>query len=338
MTDYPLITDLDRKIFIEEFKEKLPQKIFDSHVHIIKKSSFPPGFSLGEKSFLKRFNDEFILADAVKSYREILPGTEVSLVGFGFPDPHTDRSDAADFGVDNEHVFGLRLLSPSDSLEEIDRDLRKFHLAGLKPYPDLVPQIPGRQVSLKDFFSEEQLKYMDRSGLVTTIHIPGKDRLNDPQTRKLMVEFCREYPNANFIFAHIGRAYFMRGITGLLDELAECPNAWLDTAMVNHRDVLKYTFDHFPAERILFGSDAPISLLHGKSVEINHQYAYVTSEKIQLGNVIHDVNGTVVYTLFLYEQLRSILDCGLTSEYLKDFFFNNAYRLFSSTTERIYKK
>jgi predicted TIM-barrel fold metal-dependent hydrolase len=51
----------------------------------------------------------------------------------------------------------------------------------------------------------------------------------------------------------------MKGIfEAKIEEFIQFPNAYFDTAMINHAGVLKYTFDHFPSERILFGSDFPV--------------------------------------------------------------------------------
>ena len=116
------------------------------------------------------------------------------------------------------------------------------------------------------------------------------------------------------------------------------------TALFNALDDLsqkeqweKYTFDHFPAERILFGTDAPISFLHGKSVEINHQYVYMSPENFNLGTSLYDNTGKITYVPFLYEQIRSILSLDLPGKVLEDFFFHNAYSLYTQTVERMKK-
>ncbi len=334
----PIVTEDDRKIFAEEFAGRLPRRIFDSHVHIVKKSSYPEGFEFGPGSCLNKFGKQFTVEQALSLYRELLPGIEVTLTGFGLPDMSVDRTDSADFGVDNDRVFGLRLLSAYDDAEKVEADILKYRLAGVKPYPNMAFRHEGQETELLDFFSPGQLRMLNRLKLIAVIHIPRKKRLEDPLNRKQMVQLCREYPDATFIFAHIGRAYYMRCVEGHLDELAECPNAYLDTAMINHAEVLKYAFDHFPAERILFGSDAPISFLHGKSVEINHQYAYITPENFDLGTCIHDSGNAVRYAPFLYEQLRSVLSLNLPPETLEGFFHGNAGQLYSTTIERMYGK
>lgn len=185
-----------------------------------------------------------------------------------------------------------------------------------------------------------QMQVADDRGLAMTLHIPRQERLADPVNQTQMVELCRRYPNVRIIFAHIGRAYYLSNIIGFMDRIAACPNAYLDTAMVNHEGVLEYAFRNFPRDRILFGSDAPIAFLYGKSVEINNQYAYLMGEDYAIGTSIYDDDHAVVFTSFFYEQLRGIKlaaeRAGLSRGEIEDLFFNNASHLFTDVAERNY--
>ena len=111
--------------------------------------------------------------------------------------------------------------------------------------------------------------------------------------------------------------------------------------MVNHADVLEYTFRHFPRDRILFGSDAPIACLPGKSVEINNQYAYLMGEDYEIGTSIYDAQHAVTFTSFFYEQLRGIklaaARAGLSRDEVEGILFNNAHRLFADVAQRNYE-
>ena len=333
-----MMTEHDRKVYQEEFAGRLPAKIFDSHVHIVLKSSYPADNGPEGIDYLAPHGGEFTVHRFFEVCEELLPGVEMSLAGFGMPAMHVDRSDAADFGADNQRIFGLRLLSAYDPVEQVEADIRKYRLAGVKPYANMALKTPGREVELLDFFTPEQLEMLNRLKLIAVVHIPRKMRLEDPLNRKQMKHLCEKYPDVTFIFAHIGRAYYRRCATGYVDEFVEFPNAYWDTAMINHEGVLKYTFDHFPAERILFGTDAPISFIHGKSVEINHQYAYVMPEEYDFGTTLIDRTGKIEYVPFLYEQLRSVLSLGLPQKTLEDFFFDNAHDLYTTTIERMFEK
>ena len=332
-----IITPSDRQTFQEEFAGRLPKKIFDAHVHIIKKSSCSDTF-YKTAAYLEKFNKEFTVDDFFAVGREMLPGIELSLCGFGMPDMDMNRTDAADIGVDNKRVFGLRLISAYDDAETVEKDIIQYKLCGIKPYHNMALKKPGSTVELLDFFTPEQLAMVNRLKLAAVIHIPRKMRLEDPLNRKQMAYLCETYPDITFIFAHIGRAYYQRCAVGLVEEFIKYPNAYWDTAMINSPEVLKYTFDHFPNNRIIFGTDMPISALHGKSIEINNQYLYLTPEKFDLGTSLYDGSGQITYVPFLYEQLRSVLALNLPQKSLEDFFYNTAFNMFNSIAERMYKK
>ena len=99
--------------------------------------------------------------------------------------------------------------------------------------------------------------------------------------------------------------------------------------MLNHPEVLQYTFEQLPAERILFGTDIPIALAPGKSVEINDQYTYVTPVPWKLS--ISDDHGKIRFASFLNEQLRAIKkavqNAGLGTEFVEQIFFSSGMKL-----------
>jgi hypothetical protein len=99
--------------------------------------------------------------------------------------------------------------------------------------------------------------------------------------------------------------------------------------MVNHWEVMEYLFSHVPAEKILYATDAPIALAPGKSVEINHQYSYITPAPWSLS--IADTQGRLQYTSFLYEELRAIRRAverlGLGRSFVKGLFYDHGMAL-----------
>lgn len=329
------LTKEDKIIYQEEFADKLPAKIFDAHVHIWDKSSFPENFSFPELSWAKAFNEEFSLQDWRNAMNELLPEQKVELLGFGMPNNAADRTEIISPAPDEGYASVL--ISPEDSLEKLDKSIQKSNAVGVKPYLNYAADFYKKKLAdleVKDLITEEQLQYLNREKLAVTMHIPRSLRFADELNKKQMLELCLSYPDISFIFAHIGRAYYMRNIEqSNLQELAECKNAFFDTAMINHNEVLSYTFDHFPAERIIFGTDAPIALLHGKSVEINNQYAYLTQEEYNIGTAIFDSKKSVVFTTFFYEQLRAILKTAPKNK-LQDIFYNNAKQLFTRIAEK----
>lgn len=328
--------ELDKKIYENELKDFLPSKIFDSHVHIFDDSNFSADYVLPEKSCVRKFGTVFPIESYLEYTKKMLPNQEMYLNSFGMPDLLANRGAASKYTgkiSDNEKFFGMALVSPKDDINDVKCRIEDNNLVGYKYYLNFVDWKESKDITIEDMITEEQMAYANEKGLIITLHIPRPGRLADPVNQKQMVEICEKYQNAQIIFAHIGRAYYMNNVIGCLDGIAKCANAWIDTSMVNHEGVLEYTFNNFPRERILFGSDAPIAFLRGKSVEINNQYAYLMAEDYAIGSSIYDSNNAVNFTSFFYEQLRGIKTAAertkLSKNEIENIFFNNASQLFT---------
>jgi len=337
------INERDRKVWREELDEFLPAKIFDAHVHLFDGSCVLPGKTFPPKNVLSRFGGTFTRRQFLDWAAEWLPGRDLGACHFGFPSLNSDRAASAAYSgsiSDGAHFFGLALVAPGDDADTVRERVSANRLVGCKPYIDFVRGRPRSEITIRDMLSAEQMQLADELGLAIMLHIPRPGRLADPVNQAQMVELCRDYPNARIIFAHIGRAYYLRNVVGFLEGIAGCPNAWVDTAMVNHEGVLEYALRNFPRERILFGSDAPVACLRGKSVEINNQYAYLMGEDYAIGTVIYDSAHAVEFTSFYYEQLRAIRlaaeRAGVSRQEVEGIMFGNAARLFTGIASRNY--
>ena len=325
-----IMNERDQQIYREELAPFLPPRIFDAHVHVFDKSFFPPDFAFKPLSVYNKFGGEFPLALWRSLMQEILPEQEVWLNCFSTPNLKVNRDCVPE--VNRKTEFGMVVVSPADPPEVMARRIEASKAVGVKPYLNLAAdfyQKKPNDVEIRDMLTPGQLEYLNAKGLAITLHIPRSGRFADPVNQRQMVEICEEYPNIKIIFAHIGRAYFMRNILDSnIDELAKIPNAYFDTAMINSAEILRYAADHFPVDRILFGTDNPIALLRGKSVEINDQYAYLMGEKYKIGTSIIDTEGAVKFTTFFYEQLRAVIAAFPGAE-LEKVLFDNAKQLFT---------
>jgi predicted TIM-barrel fold metal-dependent hydrolase len=337
------LTARDRELYGRLAAEGLPERVFDAHVHAFERACFPPGFDFPPRECYRRFGGEHTLEQFQEATGTLLAGRTAGMLSFGTPHRQCDRAAAARYtgGIsDNQTRFGLALVAPEDSVTELEQRLSAHRLIGYKPYRSYVTGLDAEAVRIPHILPAAQMELANALGLAVMLHIPRESRLADPDNQRDMVELCQRYPQAQIIFAHIGRAYWYQNVVGNLDGIARCPNAWLDTAMVNHPEVLHYAFTHFPRERILFGSDAPIAWLRGKSVEINDQYAYLMAEPYAIGTAIHDPGSTVEFTFFYYEMLRAVLEAarraGWTAADLEGFFWGNGHGLCAGVAERLY--
>jgi len=337
--------ETDCRVYERELTGFLPARIFDVHAHLFDRSCLVPGHTFRPKSCYRKFGGVFTLEQYLAWTHVLLPEQDFHVNSFGLPGPESDLDASAAFTgaiSDNRRFYGMAMVSPSDPAEAVARRLDANRLIGFKPYHAFVSGKNGDEVTIRDMLPAAHMRIADERGLAVTLHIPRSGRLADPVNQAQMVELCRRYPRAQIIFAHIGRAYFVSSVTGFLDGIAACPNAYVDTSMVNHEGVLAYTFRVFPRDRILFGSDAPVAFLRGKSVEINHQYAYLMGEPYEIGTSIYDARHAVVFTYFFLEQLRGIKlaaeHARLSPSEVEDLFFHNARRLFEAAATRSDRK
>ena len=322
----------DRQIYREELAPRLPKRIFDAHVHIWDWNTLPPGTTFPERSYKNYTGGTFTLEQWHEAMNEILPEQEHWINCFGCPEKRSNRDIVPAANRRNE--FAMVLVSPADPAELVQQRIERSGAIGLKPYLNYAAETlnkPSNDVEINEMLTPEQLRMIDAKKLAITLHIPRPGRFADKLNQRQMIALLENYPNIKFIFAHIGRAYFMKNIReSNIEEFAKYPNAYFDTAMVNSTDILRYTFDHFPSERVLFATDSPIALLRGKSVEINNQYAYLMGENYAIGTSIIDQEHSVKFTMFFYEQLRGILDAAPTAAVAENVFFNNSQKLFTS--------
>ncbi|MCK5094419.1 MAG: hypothetical protein KAR18_06830, partial [Spirochaetes bacterium] len=89
-------------------------------------------------------------------------------------------------------------------------------------------------------------------------------------------------------------------------------------------------------KKILYGTDLPISICGGKSVEINDQYTYVTSKPWNLS--ISDDHQKLIFTSFIYEEIRAVKKAvnrlKLKESFLDDLFFQNGNELINNVTQQ----
>jgi len=322
----------DRKIFDEELDEFLPAKILDFHVHV-----FPEGLCAPDDPFSAAGHplQKYDLDDLHSDLREALPGRDVCAVCFGVPNPKYDCARNNRYlaeHCDAERFFALRLLDPRrDTPQSVRAEIEAGLFCGFKPYPKFVRRPEQSEVEIREMLPAWSMELADAFGLIIMLHLPRKGRLADPVNQDQLVRLAERYPNAKIVVAHIGRAYFLKNVVGSLERLKVLPNIYFDLAMLNHWEVLAYTFGQVPAERILFGSDIPIALAPGKSVEINDQYTYVTPVPWELS--ICDEGGRIEFTSFLNEQLRAIKkavqQAHLGADFVRKIFFENGTRLLS---------
>ncbi|MFA5189471.1 MAG: amidohydrolase family protein [Verrucomicrobiia bacterium] len=330
--------DYNQRIFREELNDFVPAKIFDTHVHITPTDGFLPGapFSCGGVP-ITSYTYEELAADLEVAF----PRRQVEALCFGYPDPklNHERNNACVGGsADFNRFFPLRLLDPRrDNAALVNTDIYRYGFLGFKPYPDYARPDDIPNAEIPEMLPDWAMAIAHERRLLVMLHIPRSKRLEDPLNRRQLRELCVRWPGAKIILAHIGRAYYLRGITGFLDDLRELPNLYFDLAMVQHWEVIAHLFCQVPISKVLYGSDIPIALAQGKAVEINHQYTYITPRPWSLS--LCDEKKKLQFTSFLNEQLRAIQQAATAAKLprpaITALFYDNARALVGEVAARI---
>jgi uncharacterized protein len=216
-----------------------------------------------------------------------------------------------------------------DSAESLREDLVGGRFLGIKPYP-VYPRLEKEsEVEIEDMLPDWAMQVVEELGMLVMLHIPRPGRLADPVNQQQLVSLCTRFPNARIVLAHVGRAYYLKNIVGNLEALRDLPNLYYDLTMLNNWEVMEYAFSRLRPDRMLYGTDIPIALAPGKSVEINNQYTYVTPQPWSLS--ISDDHAKLVFTSFLYEELRAIRKAverlKLDQNFVQGLFHDNGQRL-----------
>ncbi len=312
MAPYVTRTEFDREFYEQHIKNRLPQTIFDVHVHL----NLPEHISMVPES---RWLTDWALEsghllsceDAYSCAKELYPDTAYELAGFPWPIREADLPSNNDYlaklSMENR-LTPFMVVRPEWPIQEIEKSLLYGNFVGFKPYPDMHTGVKGADISIFDFFPHEQWALLDRHKKAVILHLPRKERLADKDNIKELLIARNKYPDVTIIIAHFGRAFCPVYLEKGLDGLGDLDGFYFDTTAVINPAVYDLALSRIPITHILYGSDMPILLWHGKREWTKYKYTNLCREKFKWNQHRRSKEEESAYTFFLYEQIRSILD------------------------------
>jgi len=341
--------DSDKKIYFEEFYEFLPPKIFDSHIHLWKKSFLKEEISDNRKKQNPFLDSEIIGGFTIEDFKtaasKLFPQKEYQGLFFGLPLKEFDLPVLNDYIAQvcrQENSYGLYV--PEPDMKKIPDNFFKDRFIGFKPYPDLAkfdePEDFTKldiDISIFDFISKEVLEFSNNYGLIMLIHLPRKGRLNDKRNIEELKKISEKYKNIKVILAHAGRSYCYEDIKNSIYEIKSINNLYVDTAMVNNFSVNKTLLTLLGPEKVLFGSDCIISMLKGKNIEINNKHYFVTKDPKLWSLSSSSMN--LDFTFFIYEIIRAVKhafeELNLGRQEIEKVFYSNSMKMIEDIEKNI---
>jgi len=336
MLPYFEYTDVDSAFFKEHIASRIPQNIFDVHVHC----NLPGHIKTVPK---ERLLSDWALEcghllpcdDAHSCVHELYPGIEYTIAGLPLPVREADIQGNNNYLADMHHEGKLKAafmtVRPEWNTGEIERQLCGKNFAGFKPYPDMVSGEKGSEISIFSFFPHEQWEILNRHKKAVMLHLPRKERFADDSNIHELLTSKDKYPDVTIIIAHFGRSFCHYFLEEGLRKLGDPSHFYFDTAAVINPEVYDIAFTKIPPENILFGSDMPILFWHGKREWTDREYINICRENYTWNKNHKSPEEEAQYTFFLYEQMKAILDAiekhSLSEDQKQGIFGNNALKV-----------
>ena len=346
------VTPYDRRIYEEELKDFLPQKILDVHTHVwldkyLDHKPLAPGEVKRTVTWPSLVALDNSIEDLQETYRLMLPGKDVTALMFS----NSGRSQQAnDYVADASRRSGFPALyfsAPEESPEEVERQIRKGGFLGIKGYLSLSPKyIPEAEIRIFDFFPKAQLKKMDEMGAIVMLHIPRNGRLKDPVNLAQIMEIKQEFPNIRLIIAHIGRAYTKEDVGNAFETLDQAPDLMYDFCANCCEYAITEVIRHAGVKHVMYGTDMPILRMRTHRIEENGTYINLVPPGLygdpKQDKHLREVSAEEAekITFFLYEELLAFKHAcktlGLTKQDVEDIMYNNAHDLIEGARKSIY--
>jgi glutamate-1-semialdehyde 2,1-aminomutase len=164
--------------------------------------------------------------------------------------------------------------------------------------------------------------------LTITLHMVRPRALADPVNQRTIRRYCKQYPNMRLILAHAARGFNPHHTILGIDSLRGLGNVWFDTSAVTDSGAIEAIINMMGHQRVLYGSDFPVSHLRGRCVALGDSFLWVSSDNADL-NVPY---AKLDLALVGHESLRTLkiaaMSTRLGDTQVEDIFYKNGAQLF----------
>ena len=327
--DWQLL-DSDRDLFHRELKSFVPARVFDAHAHLYEAAQFhpqpPPLVASGPASVG--------LDEYRKRIAELLPGRSVSGLFFGFPHPALDMERANGF-VSAECAAdpasrALMLVRPDMDPEFIRESVRRFRFAGLKCYHTYAAHQPTFEAPIPAYLPEPQMEIAHQERLAVTLHLVRARALADPANQQAIRHYAGRYPDARLVLAHAARGFNPHHTIEGIESLRGLRNIWCDTSAVTEAGAIEAIARTLGVDRLLFGSDFPVSHMRGRAVAIGDSFLWLSPANVDFTAAYAQVQLAWVGLESLRTLKLAAFHLHLSNAQIEDIFYRNAQALLGS--------
>lgn len=328
------LTDADVDMIGREVEGFLPERVFDAHAHLYRQAHYAPGapppYMEGTPERVG-LDEYFRLAEWIHPRGRTAGGLFFGLAFTGDRDANNDlvADEVATWRERGAPVFGQLVVPPELDAERVREAVRRGGYAGLKCYHTMARvDGPTWQAPIEAYLPEEHVRVAHEERLTITLHMVRDRALADPLNQATIRRYCERYPDMRLILAHAARGFNPWHTIEGIESLRGLRNVWCDTSAVTEAGAFEAIVEVLGHERLLYGSDFPISHLRGRCVAVGDSFHWFYAEDMNL----HERHITLEPVLIGLESLRSLRLAArrlkLRDAQVEDVFYGNAARLF----------
>ena len=223
---------------------------------------------------------------------------------------------------------GAMLVSPEMDPEYVRGEVRRLGLAGLKCYHVHSGLAVTWDADIPAYLPEAQVKVADEERLCITLHMVKARAVADPSNQHWIRHYCETYPDMQLILAHAARGFNPYHTIEGLAALRGLPNLWCDMSAVADVGACEAIIEILGHDRLLYGTDFPVSHLRGRCVAIGDGFVWLYDDTLDWQTASFQPLQPVFVGL---ESLRVLKQaawhCRLSDSQVEDIFCNNVRRL-----------
>ena len=317
------------EFLISQYRDFLPKKIFDAHMHLPLGVTIP--HSQGQGVY---FREAFTPEDYLSDMGPLLPGVETVRLNM-MPHP-ADRMQAdlsnglRDLG--NDHVFRMYethpqhvvspYIHPADTVEFLDALTSRPGCRGLKCYAYSTAAEDLEATQIQDYLPESAWIVANEKKLPIILHLFRRAALADPDNFRYITTMAKRYPNAQLVLAHCARDFASWSMMKAIKELEDLGNIWFDLSAICEASPMAACILKNAGKRTMWGSDYPAAMLRGRAVGVGKWQDWLVDD-----NFSGPERALIpAENLLAFYHAALLLDLDQTQ--INDIFYNNAECLF----------
>jgi len=133
---------------------------------------------------------------------------------------------------------------------------------------------------VSEFLTEDHVRAAQEEGLAITLHMVKQRAMADKGNQETIRYYCERYPRIKMILAHAARGFNPFHTVEGIGALKGLSNVWCDSSGVTEAGGFEAIIETLGHDRLLWGSDYPVSHHRGRCVAIGDQFLWLYEETL----------------------------------------------------------